>query len=195
MKKRNINPKGFTLVELVVTAVVAVIFILGIGYTLVDNHRSWHAMFNRVYSEVITDGHVARRMFDVFVRKSRAKNILLDENGSWVEVYYYGSPASTQLDRYARFYQSGDKLDLECGTWYPGKVNPKLSVAGVEPRHERAAAGQAQRAPGVHARESQAFGGHPVQPVNDYLKSSASIAQLPTMRKNITRIMRKLGIT
>jgi UDP-3-O-[3-hydroxymyristoyl] glucosamine N-acyltransferase len=41
----------------------------------------------------------------------------------------------------------------------------------------------------------KAFGGHPVQPVNDYLKSSASIAQLPTMRKNIARIMRKLGIT
>ena len=128
MKKRNINPKGFTLIELVVTAVIAVIFILGIGYTLVDNHRSWHAMFNRVYSEVITEGHVARRMFDVFVRKSGAKNILLDENGSWVEVYYYGSPASTQLDRYARFYQSGDKLDLECGIWYPGEINPKIML-------------------------------------------------------------------
>ena len=40
----------------------------------------------------------------------------------------------------------------------------------------------------------KAFGGHPVQPVNDYLKSSASIARLPSIRKNVARIMRKLGM-
>ena len=41
----------------------------------------------------------------------------------------------------------------------------------------------------------KAFGGHPLQPVNEHLKSYASIAQLPRIRKNITRIMRKLGMT
>ena len=41
----------------------------------------------------------------------------------------------------------------------------------------------------------KAFGGHPVQPVNDYLRSSASITQLPSIRKNVARIMRKLGMT
>jgi len=41
----------------------------------------------------------------------------------------------------------------------------------------------------------RAFGGHPVQPVNDYLKSSASITQLPRLRKNVARIMRKLGMS
>ncbi len=41
----------------------------------------------------------------------------------------------------------------------------------------------------------RAFGGHPVQPVNDYLRSSASITQLPSIRKNVARIMRKLGMT
>jgi UDP-3-O-[3-hydroxymyristoyl] glucosamine N-acyltransferase len=41
----------------------------------------------------------------------------------------------------------------------------------------------------------KAFGGHPVQPVNDYLKSSASIVQLPSIRRNVARIMRKLGMT
>ena len=41
----------------------------------------------------------------------------------------------------------------------------------------------------------KAFGGHPVQPVSDYLKSSASIAHLPSIRKNVARIMRKLGMT
>ena len=41
----------------------------------------------------------------------------------------------------------------------------------------------------------KAFGGHPVQPVKDYLKSSASITHLPSIRKNVARIMRKLGMT
>ena len=41
----------------------------------------------------------------------------------------------------------------------------------------------------------KAFGGHPVQPVNDYLKSCASIAHLPGIRKNVARIMRKLGMS
>jgi UDP-3-O-[3-hydroxymyristoyl] glucosamine N-acyltransferase len=41
----------------------------------------------------------------------------------------------------------------------------------------------------------KAFGGHPVQPVNEYLKSCASIAYLPGIRKNVARIMRKLGMT
>lgn len=39
------------------------------------------------------------------------------------------------------------------------------------------------------------FGGHPLQPVRDYLKSYASIAQLPQIRKDVARIMRKLGMT
>jgi UDP-3-O-[3-hydroxymyristoyl] glucosamine N-acyltransferase len=39
------------------------------------------------------------------------------------------------------------------------------------------------------------FGGHPLQPVRDHLKAFASIAQLPQIRKDIARIMRKLGMT
>lgn len=41
----------------------------------------------------------------------------------------------------------------------------------------------------------KAFGGHPLQPVNDYLKSYASIAHLPSIRRNVARIMHKLGMS
>jgi UDP-3-O-[3-hydroxymyristoyl] glucosamine N-acyltransferase len=40
----------------------------------------------------------------------------------------------------------------------------------------------------------KAFGGHPVQPVKDYLKSYASIVHLPSIRKNVARMMHKLGM-
>ena len=39
------------------------------------------------------------------------------------------------------------------------------------------------------------LGGHPLQPVKDYLKSYASIAHLPEIRRNVSRIMRKLGMS
>lgn len=41
----------------------------------------------------------------------------------------------------------------------------------------------------------KAFGGHPLQPIKNYLKSSASVAQLPELRRNVARIMRKLGMS
>ena len=41
----------------------------------------------------------------------------------------------------------------------------------------------------------RAFGGRPLQPVNEHLKSYASIAHLPNIRKNVARIMRELGMT
>ena len=41
----------------------------------------------------------------------------------------------------------------------------------------------------------KAFGGHPLQPVNEYLKTCASVAHLPEIRKNLARVMRKLGIS
>ena len=44
-------------------------------------------------------------------------------------------------------------------------------------------------------KPGRAFGGHPIQPVSDYLKSYASIPHLPGIRRNVARIMRKLGMT
>ncbi len=41
----------------------------------------------------------------------------------------------------------------------------------------------------------KAFGGHPLQPIRDYLKSYASIAHLPELRRNVARIMRRLGMS
>ncbi|MDX1432176.1 MAG: UDP-3-O-(3-hydroxymyristoyl)glucosamine N-acyltransferase [Gammaproteobacteria bacterium] len=38
------------------------------------------------------------------------------------------------------------------------------------------------------------FGGYPLQPIADFLKTNATIAQLPRMRKQIDQLMRKLGL-
>ncbi len=128
LKKRTANPKGVTILELMITGTVAVIVLLGIGVSLVDNQRGWQRMYNRVYSDVVTGGHVARRMFDNIVRKASAQNVLLDETGQWVEVHYYQDSTSAELDRYAYFYLSGDELKVEHGIWNPGDMNPRVAL-------------------------------------------------------------------
>jgi hypothetical protein len=122
IKKRLTAPRGFTLIELLTAIAILIIVILAIGVALVDGQRGWNYMYDRIYSDVVTDGYVARRKFDAVLRKASREKFLIDPAGGWVEVYYYASDASTVVDRYARFYESGGKLNVEYG-----KLNPKAT--------------------------------------------------------------------
>jgi len=102
--------KGFTLIELMTTITAALIIVLGVGITIVDSHRGWHRLYNRVQGDVVTDSYVARNTFDAVVRKSSIKRCELGNSGEFVEVYYYQDPNSLELDGYARFYISGEQL-------------------------------------------------------------------------------------
>ena len=119
LKNRTTNPKGFTLIELVIAIAVMVIVILSVAIILVDSQRSWNAMYNRIYSDVVTDGHIARRTFDRVIRKASRDKIALDDAGLWVEVRYYQDADSTVVDRYARFYEADGQLNIESGTLNP----------------------------------------------------------------------------
>jgi hypothetical protein len=123
MKKRLSASRGFTLTELLTAIAIMIFVILAIGMALVDGQRGWNNMYNRVYSDVVTDGYVARRKFDSVLRKASRDKFLIDSAGSWVEVYYYASDASTILDRYARFYTSGGTLKVEYG-----QLNPRSTL-------------------------------------------------------------------
>jgi len=124
LKNRTTNPKGFTLIELVIATAITVIVILGVAITLADSQRSWNAMYNRIYSGVVTDGHIARRTFDRVIRKASGESFLLDTAGNWVEVYYYTDANSIVVDRYARFYEADGQLNIEYGKLDPrGTLN------------------------------------------------------------------------
>lgn len=111
---------GFTLVELVLAMVLALIVISSTGIILVDSQRGWHRMYNKIYADVVTDSYVARATFDSVVRKASGENYLLSETGNWVEVYYYADASSTSLDRYALFYYEYDgQLNVEYGSLDP----------------------------------------------------------------------------
>ena len=123
LKKKLTVRRGFTLIELVITVVVSTIVIIGIGVVLADSQRGWNKMYNRVYSDVVTDGYVARKMFDAVIRKASREKLLVDDAGNWIEVYYYADGSSTIIDRYARFYETEGQLNIEYG-----KLDPRETL-------------------------------------------------------------------
>lgn len=116
MPKENFTTKrGFTIVELMVAMIIAIIPILVVGIILSDSQRGWNNMYSRVYGDVVTDSYVARKTFDTVTRKAGRERITLADDGSWLEVYYYAGSDSTVIDRYARFYQADGDLNIEHG--------------------------------------------------------------------------------
>jgi len=118
-KQRPRNLRGFTLVELMITMVIMIVVGLAIGVVIVDGQSSWSHMYERINSDVVTDGYVARKKFDVVMRNASREKILVGDAGSWIEVYYYASHLSKVVDRYARFYAADGDLNLEYGQLDP----------------------------------------------------------------------------
>ncbi len=113
---------GFTLVELMISMVVMVITSFMIGTVIVDGQNGWSNMYDRINSDVVTDGYVVRKRFDAVIRKAGSDKILIGDNNRSIEVYYYSSDLSKALDRYARFYVSNGNLILEYGRLSPKAV-------------------------------------------------------------------------
>ena len=121
-RKRQINSSGLTIVELIITTMILVIVGFAIGVVVVDAQSSWNVTYDKINSDVITDGYVARKKFDTVIRNASSQSYVLDSAGDWVEVYYYASDSSTVVDRYARFYVADDTLNLENGQLSPRKT-------------------------------------------------------------------------
>ena len=119
IKKRSRVPRGFTLVELMITMVIMLVVGLAIGVVIVDGQTGWNTMYDRLNSDVVTDGYVARKKFDSVMRSASRGQLLVAGDGSWIEVYSYTNPSSTVVDRYSRFYVSDGDLNLEYGQIEP----------------------------------------------------------------------------
>jgi len=124
-KKLTTRP-AFTIIELMIATVLAIIVLLGISIMLADSQRGWNRMYSRIYSDVVTDSYVARKAFDAVIRKASKEKYLLDDAGNWIEVYYYADANSTVVDRYARFFCDGEPdgtLNVE-----RGRLNPRQTL-------------------------------------------------------------------
>lgn len=124
--------RAFTLMELIVTITLSTIIILGMGVILVDNQKGWSTMYDRTFSDVVTDAYIARDVFVKVARKSSMKASATD--GEFIQLYYYQNPAATIPDRYSKFYVSSGSLlvdygDLEPGTWNTLSVLSTMTLA------------------------------------------------------------------
>ncbi len=121
---------GFTTVDVAIAGLILIIAMLSIGQILSESQKGWNLIYNRMYSEVVTGGHIAKRTFDSIVRKSSSKGITIDPDSKWVEVHYYDTDGSSFLDRYAKFFVSGNLLRVERGWLNPNDAaNPKGTIA------------------------------------------------------------------
>lgn len=129
--------KGLTLVELSITLVIVSIIILGLASVMADAPRGFNQLYNKVNSEVQSEADIAKIMFESTVRKASEGSYSYDTaNGNWLEVSYYSDVSSGVLDRYARFYVSGNSLILEQGDISPrletGQTTISENVSGCE---------------------------------------------------------------
>ncbi len=127
-KAKCSKQRGLTVIELMIAIVIAAIVISGISAILVDSQRGWNVMYSRIYSDVATDSHVAKKMFDALIRKASCEKFSVGDAGDWIEVNYYADSTSSYLDSYARLYKTDNKLNVEYGSLNPKKT---LSVQTV----------------------------------------------------------------
>ena len=125
-KNKRAYRSGFTLTELAVVTVIAVIVLFAIGVVIADGVRGWQRTYDRVYADVRTDSFVARAAFDHIVRKSTRQPCFVGSAGEWLEVYYYSDNYVDNIDRYARLYTSNGALLVDYGTYTLG-ANPATS--------------------------------------------------------------------
>jgi len=136
IKKRPRARKGFTIVELMITTVIMISVGLAIGVVIVDGQTGWNTMYDRMNSDVVTDGYVARKKFDVVMRSANMGQSLVDADGAWIEVYSYASPSSTVVDRYSRFYVSDGSSTVvdRYSRFYVSDGDLNLEYGQVDPR-------------------------------------------------------------
>ena len=124
MAKKIRKQAGFTLIELMVTMLIASVVMLGIAGIMADAHRGYNQMYTRIHGAIVTDAYAARLRFDKICRRARVGTAALNADATAVLVLYYSVPNDTndpyqEQDRYALFYQSGTNLMLDTGTYDP----------------------------------------------------------------------------
>ena len=161
MAARNYkHGRAFTLIEVLVTAMAAVILIVGLSAMLFYGQRGYNTMYRRINSEVVRSAYEARRVFDAIARKSTVDrcDILLDGNGipSTIYLYYYYDETApiapaipdisggaidryrymfpAQPDRFARFYVTDTAASNQLELYVErGLIPPGTDLFSVDP--------------------------------------------------------------
>ena len=122
-RKRIAAQHGFTLIELMIAITASMIIMLGVAIVLANSQKSWNQLYTRAFSDVVGDSNVAGIKFKDIIRKASQNGFTVDNKGTGIEVYYYNTEDSNDVDRYAHFYELDGDLNLEIG-----KLNPRETL-------------------------------------------------------------------
>lgn len=135
MKTNRTTRTAFTLVELMVTILIASVVIIAIGGVLAGAHRDYRKTYDRVYGDVTTQAYISRMTFDSICRKSsRYHKTTTGTNELYV--YYYSAGNTTKPtddpipDRYAHFYTTGGSLMVDQGPLV--SLTPQTADSSIE---------------------------------------------------------------
>ena len=135
MSNRKIKKSGFTLIEMMVTMLIAGIVMLGLANVIADAHRGYGKMYTRIHGNIVNDAYIARLRFDKICRKAVGGIAALGPDAESLTVVYYSVPNTTEdpdlpPDMYAEFYLSNTDLLLATGAIGPNTVPTTETVAG-----------------------------------------------------------------
>ena len=121
---------GFTITEMVLAIAVSSILVLTIGVVLVDSQRGWMDSYAKVHGGATADAMMTKTAFDKVIRKASWSRYFFDGFDDITVLYYDNWLASTELDRYARFYLSQDnptEMYIQHGKWEDGEKEGVLA--------------------------------------------------------------------
>jgi len=113
--KRLILARGFTLLELTVCMAILLVAALAVSPSLVGAQRNWQNVYDSVPASLARDGRAARIVLQRVARRASLQTVTVGPDLHWIDLPYYGSANSPQVDRYARLYWSNGKLCLQEG--------------------------------------------------------------------------------
>ena len=94
---------------------MATICVLAVGVVFSDSQKAWNETYIKANSSIMLDSHLASKAFEATVRKASCEKYLLDNDGHWVEVYYFASNDSNTPDSYACLQVEGGKFYIDHG--------------------------------------------------------------------------------
>jgi hypothetical protein len=94
---------------------ILLIAALAASPALVGAHRNWQSTSDSVASALVRDGRAARLVLQKAARRASLQSLTIAPDGHWIDLPYYDSPDSAEVDRYARLSWSDGCLSLREG--------------------------------------------------------------------------------
>jgi len=129
--RRLIPSRCFTLVEMMACTAILLIMALALGPAIVGAQRNAQNTYDSVTAGLARDGRAARIVLQRVARRASLQNVTIGPDSDWIELPYYDSSTSTQMDRYARLTWSNGCLNLREGQIDSQGTRQMLTEAAV----------------------------------------------------------------